>query len=120
MLFVIQIKNTVAGRGGSGRLFFIREQEPRLSCLLLVSPIIKQCLARGKGSVNTWRMDKLYLLPVQKEKKYRVLSSTSDSSYLGLPNSRFFKLYLRIIGHLEGLAVIAGSRSQNHDRICII
>lgn len=47
-------------------------------------------------------------------------ASTSDSSYLGLPNTRFFKLYLRTIECIEGFAVTAESRSQNHDGICII
>lgn len=68
--------------------------------------------------MNKFRM---YLLPNTKGKELmEFYAGISDSSYLGLPNSRFFKLYLRIIGYFEGLAMIAESRSQNYDAICII
>lgn len=60
VLLIIQIKNTMKE---NGKLFFIREQEPNLSILFTtVSLIQEQCWAPSKGSLDTWRMNELYLL----------------------------------------------------------
>lgn len=85
------------------------------------SLLLEQCLAHRMGSVNLWRVNKLYLILCTKGKEiWNFLSVLQIIKYMGLPNSGFFKSHSRIIGYFEGVAKTAELRNQNHDGICII